>query len=116
MRGIGIDIVQVSRIIALDNRYGMQFRSKVMAPGEVAETPTSLAGLWAAKEAVAKALGCGFKSFGPGSIAIFNHEDGAPYVELLGPAQEVSVTLGITRIHVSISHDGGFAIACAIAV
>lgn len=116
MRGMGIDMVQVSRITALDNRYGIQFRSKVMAPCEVAETSTSLAGLWAAKEAVAKALGCGFKGFGPSSIAILNDENGAPYVELLGIAQEVSVTLGITRIHVSISHDGGFAIACAIAV
>lgn len=116
MVGLGIDLVAVSRIADLDKRYGQRFRDKILSRGESAATIESLAGLWAAKEAVAKAMGSGFRGFGPASIAILPDGSGAPRVRLLGVAAEVAETLGIGHIHVSISHDLGIAIACAVAL
>lgn len=116
MVGLGIDLVAVSRIADLDVRYGQRFRGKILSPGESAASIESLAGLWAAKEAVAKAMGSGFRGFGPTSIAILPDGSGAPRVRLLGVAAEVAETLGIGHIHVSISHDLGIAIACAVAL
>ncbi|HSL93764.1 MAG TPA: holo-ACP synthase [Bacillota bacterium] len=116
MVGLGIDLVAISRIAELDRRYGPRFREKVMAPGEVASSIESLAGLWAAKEAVAKALGCGFRGFGPVSVAIYRDLSGAPKVTLLGAAADVGDKLEVGTIHVSISHDLGLAVACAVAL
>jgi holo-[acyl-carrier protein] synthase len=114
MIGLGIDVVAVSRIADLDRRYGHRFRSKVLAPGEKSASAENLAGLWAAKEAVVKALGCGFRGFGPASVAICPDQNGAPRVTLLGAAAELGDALEVGTIHVSISHDLGLAVACAV--
>ena len=116
MVGLGIDVVAVSRISDLDVRYGHRFRTKVLAPGETASSVETLAGLWAAKEAVVKAMGCGFHGFGPVSVAIHSDQSGAPKVRLLGVAAEIGAALNIGTIHVSISHDSGLAVACAVAL
>lgn len=116
MVGLGIDVVAIARIADLLDRYGQRFRDKVLAPGETAASAESLAGLWAAKEAVAKALGSGFRGFGPASVAIYSDHGGAPRVQLLGAAAEVAQRLAVGSIHVSISHDVGIAIACAVAI
>jgi holo-[acyl-carrier protein] synthase len=115
MIGIGIDIVSVSRVQELDDKYAA-FRNKVMAEGEEAESTESLAGLWAAKEAVVKSLGTGYAGFGPTSIIIGKDSLGAPEVTLRGRALEQARNKGISRILVSISHAAGVAVACAIAM
>lgn len=115
MRGIGIDITPVERIARLDRTYPARFRGRVLAPLEAPSSPESLAGLWAAKEAVSKALGTGFSEFGPRDIYISYDLHGAPRVTLMGRAAEVAETRGITQVLVSISHAGGMAVACAVA-
>ncbi len=115
MHGIGIDIVSVARIERIDTKY-KSFRVKILAEGEVAHSPESLAGLWAAKEAVVKALGTGFTGFGPKSIIISKDAAGGPVVRLVGAALEAAQSRGVCRVLVSISHSAGVAVACAVAL
>ncbi|WP_234844030.1 holo-ACP synthase [Sinorhizobium meliloti] len=83
---------------------------------EIAANPERIAARFAAKEAVLKALGRGF---GSGSsfqdVEVFNHPSGAPFVVLHGPTRELSDSLGVSSWLISLSHDGGKAIASAIA-
>jgi len=116
MLGLGIDITPVERIAALDRAYPERFRGKVLAPLEAPSSPESLAGLWAAKEAVSKAIGTGFGEFGPRDIYIGYDLHGAPLVTLMGRAGQVAEARGITQLLVSISHAGGMAVACAVAL
>jgi holo-[acyl-carrier protein] synthase len=116
MFGIGVDVVAISRIADLEKRYGQRFRDKLLAPGETARNAEALAGLWAAKEAVVKSMGCGFSGFGPASVAIRADQSGAPRVSLLDEAARVAEQMEIDIIHVSISHDAGVAVACAVAL
>ena len=69
-------------------------------------------GLFAAKEAVAKALGTGFTGFGFADIEILPEENGRPTARLTGGA--LNALPLPARIHVSISHDGGLALAFAV--
>lgn len=116
MKGIGIDIVALARVERLDAEYGQSFRAKVMGPGETADSAVSLATLWAAKEAVAKSMGTGFRGFGPRDIIIHRDKLGAPTVELLQGARTVADTRGVTSVLLSISHDAGVVVACAVAL
>lgn len=115
MLGLGIDITPIERISELRAKYPDKFIAKLLAPGEQGGSDETLAGLWAAKEAVAKALGTGYLGFGPTDIFVAHNDLGAPFVELRGAAQELAVSRGITTVFVSISHAGGVAVACAVA-
>ena len=76
--------------------------------------PCRMAGLFAAKEAVSKALGTGFsQGIGPRDIEICHRESGAPYAVLHGAAEKRRKELG-GRIHVSVSHIQAIAMAQAI--
>ena len=86
-----------------------------LAPGEKAEA-AFYAGRWAAKEALAKALGTGFGAqCGWLDICVLRKESGAPYLELSGSASKTADTLGFTNIHLSISHEKSHALAFVIA-
>ncbi|MDP3058141.1 MAG: holo-ACP synthase [bacterium] len=116
MIGLGIDIVSLERIASLIEKYGRRFEEKILAPHEEAATSESLAGLWAAKEAVAKAIGTGYCGFGPTSIAIIKDSHGTPRAVLYGGAKATAETRGIEHILVSISHSAGVAVASAVAM
>lgn len=116
MVGLGIDITPIERIARLDLAYPDKFRQRVLADNERPQTIESLAGLWAAKEAVSKALGTGFGQFGPRDICIGHDKSGAPTVTLQGRAQTTAQERGVMRVIVSISHAGGMAVACAAAL
>ncbi len=111
---IGTDIIQIRRIDTLLQRYGHKFKERYLSPEEIvlAHRVETLAGFWAAKEAIAKALGCGI-----GAHLTFHdiqlHKDarGAPFFTLSETAQK---THTVTSSSLSISHDGGFAIAVAV--
>jgi len=108
---IGTDIIQITRIEKLINKYGDTFKKKYLLDEEIyrAKTIASLAGLWAAKEAIAKALGCGICSeLTFQDIIISKNHRGAPYFILTSKAQKRH---NIIDSSLSISHDGGFAIA-----
>ena len=120
--GMGVDIVEVRRIEALLSKYGQRFTNRLLSLSEQAipelveySNSIRLAGRWAAKEAVSKALGSGFKGFGFYDIEIFNDELGAPQVRLQGGAATRANQVGICSISVSISHEREYAVAMALA-
>jgi len=108
---IGTDIIQIERIrTSLDN-HGMKFKQRFLTPKEIriATKLESLAGFWAAKEAISKALGCGIGSrLSFHDIEIAKDPRGAPYFTLSKNAQAIHP---VKSASLSISHDGGFAIA-----
>lgn len=116
LKGVGCDLVETVRIErSLQNP---RFSEKVYTPAEctylAARTPETAAGLWAAKEAVSKALGTGFAGFSMRDIEICHEQSGRPYVRLYGRADELYRKLGGKQIFLSISHDGGCALAFAV--
>ncbi|WP_327043736.1 holo-ACP synthase [Microbispora sp. NBC_01189] len=111
--GIGVDVVEVARLrAALERTPGL--RRRLFTEAEAALSPESLAARFAAKEAVAKALGA------PPGLSHLDAEvvrggHGRPEVRVTGRAAEVARGLGVRRWHVSLSHDGGIAVAYVIA-
>ncbi|MFF2323345.1 holo-ACP synthase [Agrobacterium sp. NPDC058088] len=82
----------------------------------ISANPERVAARFAAKEAVLKALGKGFgNGFSFQDIEVLNLPTGAPYVVLHGPTLELSARIGVSHWLVSLSHDGGKAIASVIA-
>lgn len=111
---IGTDIVQIDRIREMINKYGVRFQQRFLTDSEIdaSRKIESLAGMWAAKEAIAKALGCGIGAdLAFHDIIIFKDQKGAPHFRLSQKAQAIHQ---IKNTSLSISHDGGFAIAIVI--
>ncbi|OQX49995.1 MAG: holo-ACP synthase [Epsilonproteobacteria bacterium 4484_20] len=111
---VGTDIIQIRRIEKLIDRYGETFKQRYLNEEEIAiaKKIETLAGFWAAKEAISKALGCGIGAqLAFHDIVIDKDDKGAPYFELTEEAQKV---FRIKSASISISHDGGFAIAIAV--
>lgn len=73
-----------------------------------------LAGRFAAKEAFAKALGQGLRGLALSEICTLNTDGGAPEITLYGGAKALFKKTGAHKVHVSLSHDGGFAVAFVI--
>ena len=120
--GVGTDIIETKRMRDALRRHGAHFLEHVFAPAEIASAPDGagrdnyFAARWAAKEAVAKALGTGIGAdCGWTDIVLHRNDAGKPRVELLGRAAEKARTLGIEQIHVSLSHERNFATAVAVA-
>ena len=108
---IGTDIIQIQRVESLLNRYGDKFKERFLCKEEIvlAKRLETTAGFWAAKEAIAKALGCGIgKQLSFHDIIITKNDLGAPSFHLSKEAQHIHP---IKESSLSISHDGGFAIA-----
>ena len=111
--GLGVDIVDVARFAASLERTPSLADRLFTKDEQTAGSPERLAARFAAKEAVAKALGA------PGGMRwhdarIHNAEGGAPSLELLGTVADAARLRGASRWHVSLSHDGGMAIAIVI--
>lgn len=116
---LGIDIIGVSRIAASLARFGDRFTKRVLTPAEAAyvrNRPETLAGRWAAKEAVSKVLGLGVRGIGWRDIEVERLPTGQPSIRLHGRAARRATQLGMGRIAVSISHESAFAVAIAYGV
>lgn len=119
----GTDLVEVSRIRHLLHRRGRRFLDRVYRPAERAycmsraEPAESLAARFAAKEAVMKCLGTGW-SHGVGfhDVEVTRSAAGAVGVRLHGNAAARAVRLGISRMHLSLTHTGDKALAFVVAV
>jgi holo-[acyl-carrier protein] synthase len=118
--GIGTDLVEVARIRKLLNQSG-QFKERVFTSAEqqrgntLREPDTYYAGRWAAKEACAKALGCGIGSECALTDAeILNAIGNAPMLTLHGAAKKRAEKLGVKNIHISITHEKEYAAAFVI--
>jgi holo-[acyl-carrier protein] synthase len=119
--GIGVDIVDIARIQALLDRYGERFLRRVYTEAETAyamggaNKAERLAGRFAVKEAVMKALGTG-KSQGIlwRDVETLRGRRGKPEVHLHRQAMKWAKSAGGGAVHVSITHDGGKAVAFVI--
>ncbi|MEG1256134.1 holo-ACP synthase [Clostridium sp.] len=117
--GVGVDIVEIRRIKGiLDKNNG--FLEKIFTNNEIEYLksrnlrPEYVAGRFAAKEAVSKALGTGFRGFTFKDIVVESTTLGKPIVTLRGKAKMIANKTGNTNIHLSISHGCDNAIAYAV--
>jgi holo-[acyl-carrier protein] synthase len=116
---LGIDIIRVDRIRASLERFGQRFTNRVLTPSErryVRDRPETMAGRWAAKEAVSKVLGLGVRGIGWRDIEIERLPTGQPAVRLHGRAAARAEQLGMGRIAVSITHESDYAVALAFGI
>jgi holo-[acyl-carrier protein] synthase len=120
--GIGTDIVECLRIARMIERHGELFISRVYTDLEIEycsgrkAATQHYAGRWAAKEAVLKALGSGWRrGISWRDIEVRNNQHGAPSVSLYGGARDLYEQIGIRRMHVTISHCRCHAVAYVIA-
>jgi len=121
--GIGTDIVECLRIGRMIEQHGELFLSRVYTEREVRycqarkRAVEHFAGRWAAKEAILKCLGSGWrKGLCWTDIEVRNDPSGKPVVLLCGAAKESAQQLRITDILLSISHCRAYATAHAVAV
>ena len=117
--GVGTDIVEVGRMeeaIKKKNFLSRLFTEKEQQYMQHRNLhPQVIAGNFAAKEAVVKALGIGFSAFSILEIEILRNEKGQPYARCLGKAEEFIKNCRISKIHISISHEKHYATAMAVA-
>lgn len=118
MKGIGTDIIEVGRIHANLDQYGEKFLEKILTLDEILyckkykDQAPHVAGRFAAKEAIAKALGKGFgEDLEFHDIEILNDENGKPYVRL---SEKSKAIFEDPQIKISISHCKSHAIAMAV--
>lgn len=115
----GVDIIEVARIDAAILRHRDRFFNRFFTPRELIEaegrTP-ALAARFAAKEAAAKALGCGIGDVGWKDIEIVRDARRGPQVQLHGPALALAQALGLTEWSVSLSHTHEHAMALVVAM
>lgn len=113
---IGTDITLISRIASSLDKFGDKFLNRFLNEEEkkLSSKVESIAGYWASKEAIAKALGCGIGSeLGFHDIIIYKDAKKAPHFKLSDKAQKIH---HIKSSSLSIAHDGGFAIAVVIVI
>ncbi|SOC53861.1 holo-ACP synthase [Ornithinimicrobium cerasi] len=111
--GVGIDVVDIERFAArleATPRLG----ERLFTPEELGLRPESMAARFAAKEALAKALGApvGLRWT---DATVVRAADGRPHLRVTGTVQARAEALGVTALHVSLSHDAGIASAVVVA-
>ena len=119
---IGCDVHPISEIAESIELFGERYLERVFTPIERAQTEgpmalERLAGRFAAKEAVLKVLHVPSTAAVPWhSIEVRTGRNGVPYVVLSGTALAMAQRQGISRVDISLSHDGGIAMAVAAAI
>jgi len=122
--GLGVDVVEVDRIAAVLARYGQRFLRRLFSEQEAArcgrrrhgQQEACLAGRFAAKEAVMKALGTGTRGVAYREIEVASLPGGRPTVRLYGRALARARQLGVERVAISITHGRDVAVAVAVAL
>lgn len=119
----GIDLVECERIARIMQEHPERFLARILTDAERAyclrmkEPTPHIAGRFAAKEAILKVLGTGWRGqISWTDIEILNNESGQPHVTLTGPTAEIARQRGIDRMLISISHTAHHAAASAIGV
>ena len=115
----GVDLIEISRIEEVIARHGRHYLERIYTPAEreqCGKRAESLAGRFAAKEAVAKALGCGIGDVTWKEIEILGDEQNAPILTLHGAAEQKAKELGLTTWSVSISHSQSHSVAFAVLI
>ena len=119
--GVGTDIIEVTRIGDMADRHGDRFLGRVFTGRELRyamdkpRRDEHLAGRFAAKEAVLKAIKTGV---GPGTslkeVEVLRGRKGEPSIELHGRTAQVAAAKGVTCIHLSLSHTADHAVAFVV--
>ena len=119
--GVGIDIVDASRIERLLRKYGDQFARRILATTERPAFAASSRPVWflanrfAAKEALSKALGTGLRyPVTLQMISLTSDRIGKPALDFHGPLPGYLASRGVVRHHLSLSHEKG--LACAVVI
>ncbi|MCK5833122.1 holo-ACP synthase [bacterium] len=119
--GIGIDIIDIPRIERITEEYGEDIINRIFAKNEIVycnskKNPAiNYAGRFAAKEAFLKAIGTGLRGgIKWKDISVVKDEFGRPFLSLSNKAKEAADKLGVNKIHVSLSHTAGNAIAMVV--
>ncbi len=119
--GIGVDLVECTRIQHSLDRFGEKFLRRVFTDGEIEYSMSMkfparhLAARFAAKEAVSKAFGTGIgKAMGWRNIDIRKKKSGEPFLVFSGPAQELAVRRGVASALITLSHTDHHAMACVV--
>jgi len=119
----GIDLVDCPRIEQMLQRHGQHFLDRVFTPTEQQQASVMknrierLCGRFAAKEAVLKLLGTGWRGkIAWTDIEIVNNQFGQPQVTLSGEVKKIASKLGVSDISLSISHTANFIMASATAL
>ncbi|MGA8656493.1 MAG: holo-ACP synthase [Chthoniobacterales bacterium] len=121
--GIGIDVVENARIADSIRRHGDRFLERVYQTAELeycrsmTDPIPHFAARFAAKEAVSKAFGTGFaQNVSWKEIEVRRKASGAPFIVLHTAAEDLARSLGITAVHISLSHSQNYAVANALLV
>jgi len=119
--GLGSDLAEVARIRASRERFGDRFLKRVYTQAEIdyamskANADERLAGRFAAKEAGMKALGTGLTGgITWKDLAVGREASGKPTLHLSGVAKQRADEMGVTRIHLTITHTGDLAMAVVV--
>jgi holo-[acyl-carrier protein] synthase len=115
----GVDLIEIARIDEVVARHGKHYLERVFTPAELeycGKRAESLAGRFAAKEAVAKALGTGIGDVSWTEIEILGDEQKAPKLKLHGKAETKAKELGLSTWSVSISHSQSHSVAFVVAI
>ncbi len=117
MLSTGVDIIEISRIAAVLERYGDRFLHRIYTAGELEYCrgrPSKLASRFAAKEATMKALGTGVRGVGWRDIEVTRALSGAPSILLHGRARSRAECLGVLEISISMSDSQDNAVAFVV--
>lgn len=119
----GIDLVDFPRIEEMIKRHGKRFINRIFTANEQAYADKNrnrvekYAGRFAAKEAVLKLIGTGWRGkIAWTDIEVINNASGQPQVTLNGEVKKIADKLEISQISISITHTANFAIASAVAL
>lgn len=118
--GIGVDSIEIRRVAMAIQRHP-RLKARLYTCGELHQVPlgakaaSRLASLFAAKEAIFKALGTGLAGHSWQQVEVLHNAAGAPVVYLHDQAKSTAADLKVARIHLSLAHDRGRALAFCIA-
>ena len=119
--GVGIDIVEVTRIRKSYERFGDRFLQRILMEGEISyslshkDPAPHLAARFAAKEAISKAFGTGIgKHLAWHDMEVRRKESGEPYVVLHDKGTALMQQVNAAKLHISLSHTTQHATAIAI--
>ena len=113
----GVDLIEIERIRSAIERHGEHFLKRIFTPAEIelcCGKIESLAARYAAKEAVAKALGCGIGDISWQEIEVLHDSRSAPVLNLYGEAKKLAENLGLDSRSISLSHSQDHAIAFVV--
>ena len=123
VRGIGVDLVRISRIREVITRWDARFLQRVFTPREIAycqsrrDPVPHFAGRFAAKEAGLKALGTGLRlGISWRELEVQRERGEAPRLVLSGRSREIGLARGGQRMLLAITHDGDYALAQAMLI